>query len=379
MWLFVALTCFSLDTQPTLPPVSSLASFSASQSSTLPTTPPAPPLTPPAESAGSMLVAVGKELIQVITIQAFGYGLKVLGVVTPVTEAGIGHYVGLIGFPCVLFTAIVTLDASAPGIVAVALATLLAKSIVFGLGFALGACSTPAGDGAGAGYTRGALVGCYATNSDDVGLGYPILKILFPSHAVLCYILAAMQALILNPLAFVLLGVGAAKRHEAEGSADAPRQEKSLGVIVLQVILSLRKNMLVVAVLAGLFYRLVIGNTLPWWAAAPISLLGKPFAPLVYLIGGFAFVGSTSCVDSLQHIAMPLAVTALKSVMLPILTRTTINASDHFPCRNEVDFIFLYGVCFRSRTARGSIPHGTWFDPARHVVRSRTARGSIAQ
>jgi len=318
----------------------------AGSSSLLPPSPPwAPPLSPPA--GGMQVQELGKELVKVMTVQAVGYILKVTGTVTPVTEAGIGHYVGMIAFPCVLFNAIATIDASAQGLVSITLAVIIAKSAVFIIAYALGVLTTKRNAGPGAGYTQGGMFAQFATNSDDVGFGVPVLAPLFSSSTLgLLYILSALQALLFNPIAFVLLGIGTAKstqaaREERDGDA-APTAESPLR-IALRVMLSQLTNKLVLSVLMGLLYRVMLGPSLPWWLASPIQLLGSPFSALVYLIGGFAFVGSMSYVDTLEKAAVPLAIVALKSLLTPIATRQAITYFGDSSATVS-DFAFLYGV-----------------------------------
>ena len=83
--------------------------------------------------------------------------------------------------------------------------------------------------------------------------------------------------------------------------------------------MGLRTNTLVLAVLAGLIYRLLLAPAispaegppiLPWWLDYPITLLGRPFEPLVYLIGGFGFVGALSPLTTLRSAATPLTISA---------------------------------------------------------------------
>lgn len=284
---------------------------------------------------------LGEEIVSIATIQLVGYVLKASRIITPITEAGIGHYVGTIGFPCVLFLGIISIDAP---YVEVLLAIALSKAAVFGLAFLFGAMTSS--KEAGAGITRGALFAIFATQSDDVGIGVPVLSILFPGHAgCSLYSLSAMQALVFNPAAYVLLGVGGARAAADAGPAGGGDVvTRSAASAALAALLGLRSNMLVLSACAGLAYRVAVGRALPWWAASPVGLLGQPFAPLVYLIGGFAFCGSGAALSSLGSASAPLAVVALKSVVLPILARGAIYALQRQPSQTQVDFIYLYAL-----------------------------------
>ena len=57
---------------------------------------------------------------------------------------------------------------------------------------------------------RGGLFAVLTTNGDELGLGLPVLGVLFPPERCrLLFLLNALQMLLHNVLAFVLLGVGA--------------------------------------------------------------------------------------------------------------------------------------------------------------------------
>ena len=281
-------------TLPAAPPALPPADFDALVYSASPVAPPASP-----EGSADRFFALGKVLTNVIVIQLLGYILKTVGMVTPVTEAGIGHYVGAIAFPSVLFRALATIAAPDSGSLALIVAIGVSKATIFGLSFMYGVLTTPSSSPPGLATKRASLLAIYATQSDDIALGLPALTTLFPAYANSLYVLSALQALLFNPVAYVCLGVGEARAaatpecdgrpagaEDAEADSTPQPSPPSIGSIALKVIIGLRSNTLVLSVLAGLSYRLALGPTLPWWLAAPVELLGRPFEPLVYLIGG---------------------------------------------------------------------------------------------
>jgi len=275
---------------------------------------------------------LGKVLLEVMSIQLLGFLLKRSGAVTPVTGAGIGHYVAVIGFPCVLFSALAELQPAA-GILPLLLVIGSAKALVFGAAYLIGSRSASRAGGApGEPLLRGALFAIFGTNSDDVGLGVPILGILFPGRVDAIYVIAAMQALLFNTLAYVLLGVSGARSGE-------PAVRPSLAATLCTVLMGLRSNMLVLSVFAGLAYRLIVAAPLPWFASYPIELLGRPFQPLVYLIGGFGFVGAFDSLTSLPAAVLPLAVVALKSLCLPMAAFLAMRWVEP-----DGDYILLYAL-----------------------------------
>ena len=70
---------------------------------------------------------------------------------------------------------------------------------------------------------RGGVFALLTTNSDDLGLGLPVMGALFkPELVQMCYVLNAMQAMVFNPQIFMLFGIGSAKR-DAPAAAVARR------------------------------------------------------------------------------------------------------------------------------------------------------------
>lgn len=160
-----------------------------------------------------------------------------------------------------------------------------------------------------------------------------------------------------NPTAYVLIGIADARSKAARTAAEAggaegdrgPMQPSGVGGWMVlrttaQVVLGLRKNMLVVSSLLGFAYRATLGSTLPWYLSYSIDLLGQPFAPLVYLIGGFGFVGSASNLKTVSAAAMPCAIVALKSVLLPIVSAGAVTWFAEKPTQFDMKFLFLYSL-----------------------------------
>ena len=313
-----------------------------------PSAPPFPP--PPPHSAPwgppplqpvACLITLGKELSKIMIIQLLGYVLKQSGAITPVTEAGIGHYVGMIGFPCVLFVALATVDMSATGQLHTLVAIGAAKAVIFALSYALGYLTSKRSAARGDPIKRGALFAIYGTQSDDVALGVPVVQALFGEEATAAlFVLSAMQSLVFNPTAYVLLGYADAQAAAANGGGS-----KSLGATACHVLLGLRKNVLVLSVVVGLIYRAASrGAALPWFIDFPVQMLGRPFMPLVYLIGGFGFVDAFGPLRSLRDVSVPLIVVALKSICLPIAALGTLAAVETDPTPTMRSFLFLYAL-----------------------------------
>ena len=275
---------------------------------------PSPPSSPPPATPSAVSINAVERLSQtmviVLALQASGYILKRSGVLPKEAPAGMGFFVGNISLPCLLFRAIATLDLSTLDgaiIGSIAAAKVCVLVVAVALGFALSKRAEPNGIA----FTRSGLFALAATMSDDIALGLPLLGALFPDMANMLYVLSAMQCLVFNTVAFVLLGLGRARAAETDASetmrlttaptnGDDDEEEDSasaaaggdptdsmdlgsralpaavpgapaasVGAIVLATIVDLRKNLFLVAVLLGLVWRVCIGDAPPQTKRAP--------------------------------------------------------------------------------------------------------------
>ena len=187
------------------------------------------------------------------------------------------------------------------------------------------------------------------TNSDDLGLGLPVMGAIFPPEVVnMCFVLAALQTAVLNPIIFVVLGVGMARRDaNAVGAPPAPTSE-----VVRSVVKSLGKNLIVVAVAAGLAYNALLaglrGATLPFFLLNLCTLLGGAFGPIVLFLAGASNVGSFAALAQLDSALLPLLTVLLKSILLPALVMCGVSLLGG--TRLVVNFAFA----FSSLPAAGS-------------------------
>jgi hypothetical protein len=303
------------------------------------------------------LVALAEAVLIVIAAQSLGYMAKTFNFFPAAAEVGMGAFVGKVAFPALLFHAIATIDlGTIKSAWALVVAVLLGKAVVWVLGYWLGRLLTTAEEGPGAGKLRGALYALFVTMSDDVGIGYPIFSVLFPPALYkLLFLLSALQSLVINPVAYVFLGVGVAKIKAAEAAAaDAFASGACIRhagatictrTVVLRVLRDLRKNLLVVSVALGLVVNLATGATLPPIVEKFALMLGAAFQPLVLVMGGMASVGSFRALSSLRAVAVPLALVVLKSLVLPILIRGLNHLFNAADCSQDGDdnFAFEYG------------------------------------
>jgi predicted permease len=269
-----------------------------------------------------------------------GYVCKATKFMPESVETGLGRFLATLGLPCVLFRALSTVDLEKIDAKILGSA-VLAKLVVFPAAFALGRLIarrqrhrtsglqpyTP-----GRGINLGALCALYCTQSDDVGIGYPIFSVIFrdsPALLSTLYLLSSLQALTLNPLAYVLLGLGQQKTAASERDSEPP----STRAILLSVLRAMRKNPLVLAVLAGLVWNLCAtaasgasGSALPWFIDDGTALIARTFTPLVLFISGSWSFGALDALSTPKIAATAGTFVILKSFALPLLMRALLRS-----------------------------------------------------
>lgn len=279
------------------------------------------------EDAIDALLSLTKVLLSVTLLQALGYVMKATGAFPASAESGVGAFIGGVCLPAIIFRAIAAidftrLDASILVAVVVAKLCMVAASYVLGQVARRGRVRSP-----GERNLRGGTFAVLTTNGDELGLGLPVLGVLYPPEKVrLCFLLNGMQMLVLNVLAFVMLGVGAERRDAAKAHETAG----SMRTIVAAAIGGLRHNRLVQSLALAVVYNLVLGHgrgaQLPFFADDVVTMLSGAFAPGVFFLQGTSSVGAYSQLGSLSSAVLPLTLVLLKSLILPTLIKVLVGA-----------------------------------------------------
>jgi hypothetical protein len=264
------------------------------------------------EATLEALSKLGIVMVNVLLAQAIGYlclmpmGKKGATIMTQTQIAGLGAFSGLVALPAILFRAVAALDFFAldPTVV---LALFVGKLCLVLCSYALGELTA---DDSVPG-EKMLTAGCFSlltTNSDDLGLGLPVLGAIFPPELVnMCFVLNALQSMIFNPIILLMLGVGAARRDApTDGTPPASNVE-----VFTAVLRGLAKNHVICAVVLGLLYNAAFGGL--GGAALPLpldhlaTLLGSAFGPIVLFMAGAANVGAFSQLAELQSAMLPAA------------------------------------------------------------------------
>ena len=154
---------------------------------------------------GSSAISDYTEVVAVVIgVQILGYTCKRTGVIDKDGEVGITTYLSHVGLPALLFRQIATLEWDTLNW-RLLTAIIGAKGVLCLVSIALGPLVTRQADPPGTSYLHGGLMILTTTNSDDIGLGYPLFTSLYPralyNHV---FLLAALQFFTYNPVAFIL-------------------------------------------------------------------------------------------------------------------------------------------------------------------------------
>ena len=197
--------------------------------------PPAPPTPPaPPNDQFAAIHAIQKVMVMIVEMHVLGFVAKRLELLGHSAEEGLAAFVYTIGLPSLLFSQIAT-ELSFDDInVILVVSILVAKLMVAALGVTLAHLVTREADGTGFAATLGGIVALLSTMSDDMATGLPIFAAFFSSRPMWVtlhlIVLSALQSMIVNPLVFVLLGVGRAKADlllEAERALVDAREGNS--------------------------------------------------------------------------------------------------------------------------------------------------------
>ena len=113
---------------------------------------------------------------------------------------GIGAFAGIISLPALLFRSVATLDFGTVDI-AVCGSLIIGKLCLIAASVACARMHAPKSASPGSVELHAGVLGLLTTNSDDLGLGLPVLGAIFPPDLVsLCFVLNAFQTSLLNPI-----------------------------------------------------------------------------------------------------------------------------------------------------------------------------------
>ncbi|XP_075557602.1 lysosomal cholesterol signaling protein-like [Dermacentor variabilis] len=203
-----------------------------------------------------------------------------------------------------------------------------------------------------ASFGKAGLYAIAASQSNDFGLGYPLIVHLYekmqPTFSHYLYLVAPIQLAFLNPIAFVMMEYG--RTHEDSGGVTAagtrpatPRRGRFLSTLT-----GIVKNPVVVApALALVWNASTSGAALPSVVQGILDSFGDAFIATALYLLGLSMVGKVGSMGKYAALTPVLLVSA-KIVASPLVTRELVNllgvGNNERDQKDFSNFGFLYGM-----------------------------------
>ena len=303
-------------------------------------------------------------LLQIFTTIGLGWAVGSLHIFGPQEARGLGKFVGKISLPALILISLVHLDLSKIKW-SFLVAMLASKSLIFGLILLLDFCLNR-------NIQRAAIFAIYSTQTNDFGMGLPILNSVFgPSHPMvgLLYLVAPISLLVLNPIGFVLLEVGKEKQGKEDDGAWAAFFTVMKGLVTNPVI-----AMTVLGVMGNFAFQ---GNPPPHLDQF-FEALGKTFSALAPFSLGLSMVGKLDRIRG-TSIKPIMALIAVKMIITPRITYLLTDQAaiwiDGEPDRMVSNFAFLLGSF---PTALGVASYAVEYAVCPDLISAAIVLGTIA-
>ena len=221
---------------------------------------------------------------------------------------------GKFSLPALIFTSLATLDLSNVKW-SFLLAILVSKTIIFALvlitDFVLNRT-----------WSRAAIFAIYSTQTNDFGIGLPILQSVFgQGHEFvgLLYLVAPISLIILNPIGFILLEVDKGQREKVKGG--------SLSTF-LGVLKGLLLNPVVGMTVLGVLGNFAFSSNPPKHLTKFLKALGAAFSALAPFGLGLSMVGKVGGING-ETLKPILALVGIKNMVTPVLTYFIVDQVDN--------------------------------------------------
>uniref|UniRef100_A0A0X3PPL4 Integral membrane protein GPR155 n=1 Tax=Schistocephalus solidus TaxID=70667 RepID=A0A0X3PPL4_SCHSO len=292
-------------------------------------------------------------LIQCFGVILLGYFAGKFKALTESQVRGLGTYVTKFALPSIFFSVMVTIDFTGVDWYVV-LAVSLAKMIMFVSTLAI-TLIISRGQSVG----LAGLLAMFTSQSNDVALAYPVLRLLYPDLASYIYLFAPAQLVILNPFAYFALEWHSVREKAAieaaingvvdpqrSGNGRPPAHPSMLTCHeFLKVIRFVVSNPLFFMTIIGVVFNFIFHHQLPIYVAGFFKTLGESFGATALFYLGFSMVGRLKTIS--RHGVHVLVLILLgKILVLPFITReVTVLLLSHQPLNVSVpksSFTFLY-------------------------------------
>ncbi|KAH9282267.1 Integral membrane protein [Echinococcus granulosus] len=287
-------------------------------------------------------------LIQCFGLILLGFLAGELKLLTNTQAKGLGIYVTSFALPAVFFTVMVSMDFSGVDWYFV-MAVSLGKVIIFLLTMII-VLVVSRGKSIG----LAGLLAIFTSQSNDVALAYPVLRLLYPDLAAYIYLFAPAQLVILNPLGYFALEWHKAKERAVVDSVIAshfPASSQSTFTLackrILNVVRQVALNPLLFMTLIGVIFNFIFKHKLPDMAEGFFKDLGASFSATALFYLGFSMVRRIKRIDR-RGIYILISILVGKVIISPFITREMmVLLLSHQPKESSVpksSFAFLYAA-----------------------------------
>lgn len=285
-------------------------------------------------------------LIQCFAIIMLGYFSGRLGLIGPAEMRSLNVFVSYFALPATAFKSLATIalgEVNWRFLVAVGLGKCVIFATVAAVTLAL--VRRPASFG------KAGLYAIAASQSNDFGLGYPLIMHLYdkmqPTFSHYLYLVAPIQLAFLNPIAFTMMEYGRTDEDSEQTTTPGTRPPPTRGRL-LSTLAGIVKNPVVVAPALGIIWNVsTTGAALPSVVQRILDSLGDAFVATALYLLGLSMVGQVGSMGKYAALTPVLLVLA-KVVACPLVTRELVNLLGVGGTeRDQKDFSnygFLYGM-----------------------------------
>jgi len=303
-------------------------------------------------------------LLQIFLTMGLGWisgSLKMFG---QKEARGLGMFVGKFSLPALIFISLASLDLTNIRW-SFLLAILISKSIIFSFVLLLDYLLNK-------NFSRAAIFAIYSTQTNDFGMGLPILTSVFgPGHHLvgLLYLVAPISLLILNPIGFVLLEFGKNKDGQTGGGPL---------VSLMRVLKGLITNPIVAMTILGVLGNIAFSSNPPPHLTKFLSSMGAAFSALAPFSLGLSMAGKLDGIrgDNIKPIA---ALVTMKTIVTPMLTYIivgqVITFVDGAPDQSLSNFSLLLGAF---PTALGVASYSSEYNISPDLISAAIVLGTLA-
>jgi len=300
-------------------------------------------------------------LVQIFVTMLLGWLTGYYKVVGPSEAKGLNIYVSKFALPSLIFVSMATVDFSQINL-AFLLGIFASKVAAFALLLLVQVVikKDP---------SAGAVYAMFSTQTNDLGMGVPLLDAVFGKNHIFVsylYMTGAISLLILNPIGFMIL--------EANNKSG---KNQSVWKTVSLVLKGLILNPIVSMTFLGVIANLIFQSNPPVIITLLLSKLGAAFSACAPFTLGLGMVGKFQHIHS-QNLPILVGLMIVKCFLSPILSYSMVaechQAIYGFVDRKLVNFAFLYGTF---PTALGVMSYATQYNTNPELVSAGIVLGTI--